>query len=70
MSWKPDEVNPLPDGSREEIKWRRSPGADGGRSRIVKIIDADGKVREIWHEVVGVTGIIVHRHLKWVREVP
>ncbi len=70
VSWKPDDVNHLPDGSREEIKWRPRLGVTGERSRMWKIIDANGTSRELWHEVVDVTGVVTHRHLKWAREVP
>lgn len=57
--WKPDEVIPHPDGSREEIRYRRRPGADGNYSRTRKIIGKDGQTLEVIHEVVDSEGSLV-----------
>jgi hypothetical protein len=62
VSWKPDETRPLPDGSEEQIRYRRTLGRDGSRSRIRKVVGPDGQTREIWHEVIAPTGEIVHQH--------
>jgi hypothetical protein len=64
---RPDEVNPLPDGRREEITYRKSPGRPGYRSRRRKIIGPDGRTDEVWHEVLDAQGNFVHQHLKYER---
>jgi hypothetical protein len=64
---KPDIVTRLPDGSTEEIRYRKTPSPTGHRSRIRKIIGPDGKTREVWHEVLRRDGTIIHQHEKPVR---
>jgi hypothetical protein len=47
MGWKPDEVTAFPDGSREEIRYRRRLGAGAERSRMRKLIDRTGLTQRI-----------------------
>ena len=65
---KADESRELADGSREEIRYRRSPGQPGVRSRIRKVIGQDGMTREVWHEVIDSEGKLLHQHLKFERK--
>ena len=64
----PDEVNRLPDGSREEIRYRRSPNPQAVYSRIRKIVGPDGRTREVWHEVLDGQGNLLHQHAKFLRD--
>jgi hypothetical protein len=66
---KPDEVHELPNGAREEIRYRRTSGRDGGISRIIKVVGADGLTDEVWHEVTDLQGNVIHRHSIFKREV-
>jgi 2-polyprenyl-6-methoxyphenol hydroxylase-like FAD-dependent oxidoreductase len=67
-SWTPDEILRHPDGTQEQIRYRRTLGADGARARIRKVFGASGQTHEVWHEVVDSDGHIIHQHLKWKRE--
>ena len=68
---KPDIVNPLPNGWREEIKIKKHFRVDGSQSRTRIIRDATGRAREVWHEVVAHNGSFVHPpHLKYKYEEP
>jgi hypothetical protein len=63
---KPDIVNELPDGGREEIHIKKHFRADGSRSIIRKIRDANGVVLEVWHTVVARDGSTLHGpHLEY-----
>ncbi|MBM3243008.1 hypothetical protein FJZ31_42665 [Candidatus Poribacteria bacterium] len=44
-----DNWQELPDGGREYYRWRRMPGADGGASLTVKIVNANEETLEVWH---------------------
>jgi hypothetical protein len=68
---KPDIINPLPNGWREEIKIAKHFRADGSQSRTRVIRDATGLAREVWHEVVARDGTIRHGpHLKYRYQEP
>lgn len=62
MSKRPDIVNDLPDGSREELYFRKHPAARGELAMTRKIVDPDGQTREVWHEVYDRAGTVLHRH--------
>jgi len=63
---KPDIVNQLPNGWTEEIQIKKHFRADGSQSRIRRIRDANGVVREVWHEVVARDGRLLHGpHLEY-----
>lgn len=64
---RPDSVRFLPDGSREEIRLRKSPGQPGYRSQTRKLIGADGLTREVWPEVIDAAGNMMHQHCKFRR---
>jgi hypothetical protein len=64
MAWKPDVVHTLPDGSQEQIRYRRAFGQRGERSRIRKVLGPDGRTREVWHEVLDGQGNLIHTHRK------
>lgn len=61
---RPDIVNTLPNGWREEIKIKKAHRIDGTVSRMRKLIDPDGVTREVWHEVFARDGTILHQHQK------
>jgi hypothetical protein len=65
---KPDVVHHLPDGTREETFFRKSPGQPGHQSQVRKIIGADGLTRELWHEVLDPSGNVIHQDCKFNRE--
>jgi hypothetical protein len=52
------------DGWREEVKARRSPGADGATARTRKVYDQDGVIQEVWHEVLDFAGRLIHQDRK------
>jgi hypothetical protein len=60
--WRPDEIIVHEDGSRDEIKYRRS----GGPGRVISLTrrtyDKDGNRLGIWHEAYEVNGELRHRH--------
>ncbi len=62
MSKRPDIVNDLPDGSREELYFRKHPAARGELAMTRKIVGSDGQAREVWHEVYDRAGTVLHRH--------
>jgi len=67
-SWAPDEILRHPDGTEEHLRYRRTLAADGARARIRKVLGADGRTQEVWHEVVAADGRLIHQHIKWKRE--
>lgn len=63
---RPDIIVQLSNGWTEEISIKKHFRADGSQSRIRRIRDANGTTREVWHEVVGRDGVILHGpHLKY-----
>jgi hypothetical protein len=62
MSKRPDIVNELPDGRREEIHIRRVWGPGRSRSQTRRIRDSAGSILEVWHEAFDHQGTIVHQH--------
>jgi hypothetical protein len=68
VGWKPDEIILRENGWQDQIRWRRAPGSDGGRSCIRKVVDVDGRTREVLHEVLDINGHIIHQHSKVIRE--
>ena len=67
---KPDSVNQLADGWREEIKLSKHFRPDGAQSRMRKLVDPDGVTQEIWHEVLDRHGTILHQHQKPIARRP
>ena len=63
---KPDIVNRLPNGWREEITFRKHLRADGSLGRTRRIKDEQGVTREVWHDVISRDGSTIHEaHLKY-----
>ena len=63
MSKRPDIINHLPDGRREEIHIRRFWGPGRSRSQTIRTRDRDGQILEVWHEAFNLDGTLRHRHM-------
>ena len=59
-SQRPDIINQLPDGGREEIKFRRVWGPGCLVSQIRRIFDRDGRLLEVWHDAFDHDGAQPH----------
>ena len=63
MPSRPDYVVDLPDGTTEEYAFRVHRSArPGDISWTRRVLDRDGQVREVWHEVADRAGPILHSH--------
>jgi hypothetical protein len=63
MPSRPDYVVELPDGTTEEYAFRVRPSTrPGDIAWTRRVVDRDGNVREVWHEVADRAGRIIHSH--------
>jgi hypothetical protein len=67
VGWKPDEVHQREDGLEEQIRYRRTPGRQGERSRMRKLVAPDGETVELRHEVIDADGKVIHQDEKPVK---
>jgi hypothetical protein len=65
---RPDIVNQLPDGGREEIKFRFVWGPARPVSQIRRVFDREGRLLEVWHDAFDHSGAERHSHRIYRRE--
>jgi hypothetical protein len=62
--WRPDEIIVHEDGSRTEIRYQRWWEPFRPQAQMRREYDADGNLREVWHEVINDDGSVRHRDRK------